>query len=360
MKKILFVLSIILLFGTSCQKVGPTAISVGRSDFNEVIQRTNGEQLLLNLVRLKYREEPYFLNVNSVASSPELEMNVGGTGTFPDGRLDSYGASLGSSYSDNPTISYAPLAGEDFVRRLMTPVSPETLALLDGSGWSTTRVLRTCVQEINGIRNAPTAEGPTPKNAPDYQKFQELLNKLEGFNERGAVELGNFRIGEQIVTALKFDLAAVSDDEVSQLGLGIKGIEQNGFRFFPINYDGNIESLNVRIRSLNAMLFYVSQGVQAPESHREKGYVTTTTSADGSMFDWTKLTGNLMQIQSDGGLRPPSDSYLRVRYRGHWYYISDADLNSKSTFLMLQQLFALQGGNIKTTGPALTLSVGGN
>jgi len=360
MKSLLFGLSIILLFGTACQKVGPTAISVGRADFNKVIQKTNGEQLLLNLVRLKYREEPYFLNVNSVASSPEWDIDLGGSGTFPDGSPDTFGASVGSSYTDNPTISYAPLAGEDFVRRLMTPVSAETLALLDGSGWSTTRVLRTCVQEINGIRNAPTAEGPTPKNAPDYQEFLSLMEKMETFNDRGAVEIGNFRIGEDIVTTLKFDLAVVTNEEISTLGFGIKGIEQDGFRFFPINYEGNIEALNVRIRSLNAMLFYVSQGVQAPDSHREKGYVTTTVYQDGSMFDWTKLTGSLMQIHSSGGLRPPSDSYLRIRYRGHWYYISDADLNSKSTFLMLQQLFALQGGNIKTTGPALTLSVGGS
>jgi len=47
-----------------------------------------------------------------------------------------------------------------------------------------------------------------------------------------------------------------------------------------------------------------------------------------------------------------------VRYRGTWFYIDDADLNSKSTFGLLSYLFYLQAGDIKTFTPALTLPLG--
>ncbi|HEY0135192.1 MAG TPA: hypothetical protein VGB85_13985, partial [Nannocystis sp.] len=45
----------------ACQSVGPRSLQYGRGQYNVAIQRTNGEQLLLNLVRLRYRDAPLFL-----------------------------------------------------------------------------------------------------------------------------------------------------------------------------------------------------------------------------------------------------------------------------------------------------------
>lgn len=45
--------------------------------------------------------------------------------------------------------------------------------------------------------------------------------------------------------------------------------------------------------------------------------------------------------------------------RGSWFYIDDSDLDSKSTFSMLMQLFALQSGNSDGMTPVLTIPVGG-
>ena len=48
---------------------------------------------------------------------------------------------------------------------------------------------------------------------------------------------------------------------------------------------------------------------------------------------------------------------VRLKYRNHWFYIDDSDLTSKSTFSLLMQLFALQAGEIKASGPVFTLPV---
>ncbi|MEZ5502855.1 MAG: hypothetical protein R3E50_09405 [Halioglobus sp.] len=37
---------------------------------------------------------------------------------------------------ETPTLSYTPLKGADFVQRILTPVSMDTLLLLNTSGWS--------------------------------------------------------------------------------------------------------------------------------------------------------------------------------------------------------------------------------
>ena len=51
-------------------------------------------------------------------------------------------------------------------------------------------------------------------------------------------------------------------------------------------------------------------------------------------------------------------SGLDVHSRGSRFYIDDSDLESKSTFSLPGQLFALQSGQLKSTAPVLTLPVG--
>ena len=46
-----------------------------------------------------------------------------------------------------------------------------------------------------------------------------------------------------------------------------------------------------------------------------------------------------------------------MRYRGHTFWIDDADLDSKSTFTMLNLVLALQAGEVPGGGPILTLPV---
>jgi hypothetical protein len=54
---------------------------------------------------------------------------------------------------ETPTVSYTPLKGADFVQRVLTPISLDTLFLLDTSGWSSDRLFRLMVDEMNGVEN---------------------------------------------------------------------------------------------------------------------------------------------------------------------------------------------------------------
>jgi hypothetical protein len=50
-------------------------------------------------------------------------------------------------------------------------------------------------------------------------------------------------------------------------------------------------------------------------------------------------------------------AFVAIPYRGQWFYLADNDLESKSTFMLLSQLFRLQAGAAKAAGPTLTLPV---
>ena len=54
----------------------------------------------------------------------------------------------------------------------------------------------------------------------------------------------------------------------------------------------------------------------------------------------------------------PSNSSMKVEYRGHWFYIDDSDLKSLETFAMINALFAVVGGTVPGAHPVLTMPVG--
>ena len=71
---IYFLLVVLLALGPiGCLNYGPISLKSERSKYNLAIQKTNDEQLLLNLVRLKYRDTPFFLEVGNVASQFKLK-----------------------------------------------------------------------------------------------------------------------------------------------------------------------------------------------------------------------------------------------------------------------------------------------
>jgi len=116
------------------------------------------------------------------------------------------------------------------------------------------------------------------------------------------------------------------------------------------------DTVSIRTRPLMSIFFYLSQHVDSPESHKEKGLVTVTRNRDGSEFDWGTTAGGKIFHIRQSEVRPDG-AFVAIPYRDHWFYLADNDLESKSTFMLLAQLFRLQAGAAKSTAPALTIPV---
>ena len=52
--------------------VGPKAVRYTRLRYNEVVRDTNDEQLLINIVRLRYADSPVFIDLPSITSQFEI------------------------------------------------------------------------------------------------------------------------------------------------------------------------------------------------------------------------------------------------------------------------------------------------
>lgn len=338
---------------TGCAtRLGPGSIKHSHRPYNDSVIETLNEQLLLNLVRLKYRDNPYFIEVSSITSRQSVEGSIGASGTLP--RLRNIGLSADSSYSDSPTISYQPLQGEEFIQKLMAPVPIQGILKLTQSGWSIERVMRMAVEQANNIHNAPTASGPTPAGPPEYAEFKEMAAKLALLQETHGIDVA-LESGE---VAMIIDPSRITREDGLEVRRMLR-LDPRGSQVIltdkPQRRRGP-DDLYLQTRSVSGILFFLSHNIEVPQMHIDKGLVTVTKDADGVPFDWNKVTGDLLQVKSSP--TPPASAFVKLRYRGHWFYIADNDLESKSTFMLLNQLFNLLAGDIKKAAPVLTIPVG--
>ncbi len=343
----------------ACQAtLGPGAIRRGLPSYNETIDRVLEEQLLLNLVRLKYRDNPLFLDVGAVTAQQTFTGTLGfeadgtdGAGLGPGGTLK---LPLSGSYSETPTIVLTPLQGDAFFHRMMSPLPLDAMLLLSTSGWSIERTLTLICNRINDVRNAPTAAGPTPEEAPHYRSFQQLAIDLRTLQTDQTLTFGFAKVNGQDTLVMELwdkpEWAAVIKRVRDALELDPR---QDRYFFSTQLIGRSAETIGVQTRSLLSVMFYLSQGIDVPEADLHDGKVTTTRLPDGARFDWHQLLDGMFRVQVTDSR--PEAAFLSVAYRGHWFSISDSDLNTKATFMLLTQLFNVQAGQTAQSGPVLTI-----
>ena len=406
-----FVLSLLIPFACGCQ-IGPAALKMGHSEYSSAVQQIGDEQMLLNLVRLRYRDTPVWLEVTSISTQFEfsssgqisgaLNENVGpGDGKNPN----VLGLQGNVGYSERPTITYTILGGEDFLTQMLAPINVGSISLLAESGWRSDRVLRLTVERLNGLKNAPRASGPTPSEAPQFRAFLEAVCLMEKLARDHVIEFeyatrieeigspvlmeqvngghvvlaaksgtefharddGRMRvlIKEKRILIMRFAERALDSAEATRLRELLR-LDQDGLRYDlldpskgeydPIEPNRALSNISVDTRSLMGVLYYLSNAVEVPPEDKAAGPVTDTVDEEGHPFDWAELLDDLFVVKY--GKSRPSAAAVAVRYRGLWFYTEDNDESTKSTFALLHQLASLQAGDVESTAPVLTLPVG--
>ncbi|MGE3174379.1 MAG: hypothetical protein AB7O97_17245 [Planctomycetota bacterium] len=344
----------------ACNTVGPAALAGARFDYNQEIARSWEQQLLLNLVRLRYRDTPLFLDVSSVVAQYSLRtgaavspvLNVDG------GSHTETATGLNLAYEERPTITLVPLQGDDFTRRLLTPIPPETLLLLSQSGWSVSRLLMCGVQRLHTLQNMPRAGGPTPTEIEVDPRFDELVSLLRDLQVTGGLDLTPVAAGGGVSIRLRLGEPDDPDEQARLDRLrGLLAMADDARELSLVRQPTGPDEVLVEARSLMGVLFFLSHAVEAPAEHIAEGLVTRSHTPDGAPIDWVRATGGLLRVRSSADV--PDRAFAAVSYRDHWFWIDDRDLESKSTFFLLHYLFSLQASSGAGLAPTLTVSAGG-
>jgi hypothetical protein len=342
-----WVLGLLALLATAgCTSVPKGHVTTDRMDYGQVVVESWKRQTLLNVVRLRYADAPVFLDVSSIINSYTLGGNVNAQGTLPS-RTNPDVLVLGGSaiWSNTPTVTYQPLMGDRFTRSLLQPIPPVSVFQLLQAGWSANLVFRTVVGSINGLKN--DLAGVTAE--PGFVELSEKLARIQRAGNIG-IRVEPRPGGAGVIAVMRSAAAgtALGDDSLrvrELLGLPNDATE------FEIAYGlAPRKSTEVAMlsRSMMEIMLQLGFGIDLPAEHLAGGRVLPGLVQPGDV-----PAKPLVQIRS--GLEPPADVYAAVPYRGHWYWIDDADVVSKRTFTFLMILFSLAETGQTTAAPVVTI-----
>jgi hypothetical protein len=156
------------------------------------------EQTFLNVVRMRYGDAPSFVDVSSVISSYTFEGQLSASGQASFERPYTQGLIGGSaSYTDRPTITYTPRAGDRFSRSLLRPIPPSAIFELIQAGYKADTILQMTVRALNGVHNRSSLVGETREADPEFYEVLAALRRLQlsgdvtvRIEKRGSDEVG--------------------------------------------------------------------------------------------------------------------------------------------------------------------------
>lgn len=396
-------------FGCS---LGPRSLMHSRLRYNDAVKSTSEQQLLLNIVRLRYVDTPSSLAISSIADQQEVVAGLGIVPFFTSAGAGDIGGYRNSilpqaqlTGTTRPTLSYTPQDDEEFTRRLFSPISLEGATYLSKTTWPISTVFRLYLENLNWVSNAETASGPTPVEPPDYATFLEGVQALQRLQDRKLITLFTEEREEVISSTFAPDENTVKNSLDSvQNSLELKSTKdgvslirrqkQQVLRVDPsVNEDGDwlifcsafklnpnlrtfdltaekldpflknmpptgLESLDLETRSLLQVLFFVAQGVDVPREHLVSGVAPRTNDFNGGLFDWQQVLGGLFRVCSVKSKKRPDCAHVAVQYKDYWYYIDERDRDTKATFALLLEVSRLELESTKSKAPLLTLPLG--
>jgi hypothetical protein len=383
--------------------LGPAAIRSTRLRYNEVVRSTNDEQLLVNLVRLRYADSPVFIDLPTITS--QFEAAAGGSYPGKSGSQTAFGVA-GLTARDTPTLSFHPREGREIAKALLTPLSADLFSILN-AGAGVEQLLLLTINDINDVPNAPRASVLAPRSPDDNAEFRLGLRIIAALQERDAIELAVSTTetaegasdpiparslqGDDLLGAAKdgYVYRARGGDRVALLrrekGLVVRvrprfvgspelldlarvfrltpGLRQYRIKSELADEGDDLgprpvrDTIYLNMRSIMQVMIFMSKGVCVPAEHVAAGVAPTTPGPGGRPYDWTRVTAGHFFV--DSGPRRPRDPEVAVKYRGYWFWIARDDVSSRAALAILEVLFALQESEGRAPGPLLTLPLGG-
>jgi hypothetical protein len=331
-----------------------------RFDYTTAVADSWKNQMLLNLVRLRYGDPPVFLDVTSIINQYALETTLSAAGSLnnvsgvvPGVPNSSVGLGAQGKWTDRPTITYSPLGGERFARSMMTPIPPAALLSLIQAGYPIDAVLRLTVHAVNGIR---TRYGGDIRAQPADPPWYELLARLRRIQVSGVIGMQVQRVERQETILLslrqKLEPAVEADAIATRELLGL----DPGTREFRVVYGSvaaNDKEIAMLSRSALEVLIDLSSFISVPEAHVAAHRVGPTAEAEVGP---SGPVAPLIRIAS-GPDRAP-DAFVAVPFRGYWFWIDDRDIPSKRLFTFLMFIFTLLETGGKEGAPIVTIPAG--
>lgn len=347
-------ITVLLVAMTGCSSVGPKTVPQDQFNYNAAIAKSSQEQLLVNLVRLRYNETPVFLKVGSVISqySRVASANAGVTAnaSVTGDNTATVGASM--TWADRPTITYIPISGQEFSRNLLTPIPPGSIFNLVQSGWPAELILPLTVWSINQIDNEVARPSNRRQADPELVEMLVIWGRLReagllGIRKAPAVDGQNQ--GHSILFLREGPLFGQEASGFKRFAK-LLGIDPRS-REFPITYGLVPEKPNniaVLTGSVWEIMLSISWQFEVPPEHIQSGRTAVTFQS--------ARKGGTAPVEVRYSDQKPDGAFVTVYEHGYWFYIDQHDRKSKQAFSFLQLLLNLVETGTADYAPVFTIS----
>lgn len=348
--------TLLLLWLNGCAaRVGPKTLAHDRFDYSAAITQSWKEQMLLNMVKLRYMDPPMFLDVQQVVQQYTREgsgsiLAPGWTGNSTIAPA----ATASGRWAESPAITYVPVSGEKFTKSLLQPVSPTDLFSLVESGWPIDAVFEIGVRSVNGLHAGSRTELLRRTGDTDFYRVLSMLRELQASDSFGirVEETKQGASGIMVFRAHHVDEATAATAQKARELLHLSPDAQE-FRLAFGAVPQNDREIAMLTRSMMEILAEASAGVEIPSSDVDEGRVSKmgvpgTSSEVGPRF--------LIRVHSSTSKPGADEAFTAVRYRNYWFWVGDRDLSSKRGLGFLMILFTLVESGTTAAPPVLSIT----
>lgn len=373
--------------------LSPVALTRAVIAYDDAITESQSKQLLVNIARAHHHQPIHFTGVSNVAATFDFRFTAGATPALTGDASRTILPVIGGSVAENPTISIAPIEGEEFTKRLLTPFHESKLTLLLRQGIDIDLLLRLMAKELRLTHSdGAVAYRNNPSDTIGYEMFRRVVLHLSAIQDHNSLYVEPLGI-EQIwtipaesVTAegfhaleehyqvsyngkektftlrkqveggtliTNYDPSLLSRDERARLhhenerGL----LHDVTFDIRPGHFGGDwpIKG-DFRLRSFNAMLNFLGLSIdEEPEFHVEKDARTPDVAENP-----VKTIDLIVSSSAPSGLD------LAMKSHGRYYAVNTNGPQARwnrEAFKLLSQLFQMTVTEVPRAGvPSITIA----
>ncbi|MDR4474374.1 MAG: hypothetical protein MRJ92_17555 [Nitrospira sp.] len=168
--------------------VSPITLNRAVIAYDDAIIEAQSKQLLLNIARAQHHQPIHFTGVSNVAATFDVHVAAGAIPALTGDASRTILPVISGTIAENPTISIAPIEGEGFTKRLLTPFRAAQLMLLLRQGIDIDLLLRLISKEVRVAQEGHTvAYRNTPSDQIGYDMFRRVVLHLSAIQDHNSL-----------------------------------------------------------------------------------------------------------------------------------------------------------------------------
>ncbi|QCE34416.1 hypothetical protein FAI40_03150 [Acetobacteraceae bacterium] len=344
--------------------MGPSNLRRDHIAYDRSIAKGLQEELLLNILQLRFGAPPIFLQTQEIIASYAYEKGAKGYiagspwGGAEVSKQNGLGIAGSINFSDNPTITFQPMNGKQLSTLVLAPLSPNLIFSLLQTRTPIDALFSLTLDSMGGYDNIHHTMRSERKNAAASKNFSRLLWLLRQLQLNDAIEISVIPNDTPKLKTNNFNRAFVNflepeNSNILEMQQEVKKLthlnpKDKSFEIVNKVHPDKKGEVGFRTLSMLSILANVSATVSIPEKEIEEGIAPPT------------LTDNMLEgrpvIVVHSGHHHSRDAFVEIPYRKTTYWISKKDYPSKVAFTLLQIINSL-AVNPKENGAMVTIPV---